>query len=132
MSCFTQFCTAFALAVPVTLCSAAPAYFITHNNTDYESNAYVDGTRPSPNPSKAHATNKVPWIVVQMACLGKASTGKCTAVIKMETNTANPVTLGTVELTLENGAIHPDYIAANGYIMIVNGPGEVTLERMIR
>ena len=132
MSYFSKFFTAAALALPLSVVHAAPTYLITHNNTDVESNAYIDGTRPSPCPSKAHDTNTVAWIIVQMACLSKASTGKCTAVIKMETNTKTPVTVGTVELTLADGTIQPQSLVANGYRMTVNGPAEITLDKITR
>ena len=115
------------LMLPVCNVYSSPQNMITHNKTSVESNAYIDGTRASPIPSKAHETSNVPWIIVQLACFGKTINGKCPALIKMASNTANPIVLGTIELTLATGEISPKYLSANGYTLTVNGPGEATL-----
>ena len=62
-----------------------------------------------------------------MACFGHTVNGTCSAVVKMSTNTANPVTVGTVTMNLDTGDITPKQLSANGYTIIVNGPGETTI-----
>jgi hypothetical protein len=108
---------------------AAPAFLTTHNNTNEESNAYVAGTIPSPYPTAPHSDNQVFWNMVKIACYGHTSNNKCSAAIKMATNTANPIVLGTVIMDLETGDISPKRISENGYTFIVNGPGEVTINK---
>ena len=115
--------TTLALAVP-------PKQLITHNNTDVESNAFVAGTIPSRHPTKAHSDSKVIWTEVRMACFGHVTNNKCMALIKMETglgDSGNPIDLGMVSMDLNTGIITPSSLTANGYTMIVNGPGETTL-----
>jgi len=112
---------AYAIAAP-------PKQLITHNNTDVESNAYIAGTIPSQNPTKPHSDNKVLWTAVRMACFGHLDNKKCLAVIKMATNTATPVDIGTVSVDVDTGEITPKFLSANGYTMTVNGPGETTLD----
>lgn len=112
--------TTAAFAVP-------PKYLITHNTTDVESNAFVAGTIPSQHPTKAHSDGKVFWTAVKMVCFGHSTNGQCSALIMMETNTANPIPLGYVNLNLDSGDINPKQLSANGYTLIVNGPGETTL-----
>ena len=47
----------------------------------------------------------------------------------METNTENPVDIGMVSMDLDTGDITPKTITANGYTLVVNGPGETTLSK---
>lgn len=112
--------SATALAIP-------PKQLITHNMTDVESNAYIDGTIPSTHPTKAHSDGKVFWTAVKMACFGHITNNKCTALIMMATDTANPVAVGSVSMDLETGDISPKEVRGNGYVVLVNGPGETTL-----
>ena len=109
--------------------ASPPSYMMTHNKTDVESNAYIGGSIASPNPSKPNADNRVPWIVVQIACHGRSNGKICPATIKMATNTNNPITLGDVQLSTDTGLITPSQLTANGYTLTVNGPGEVTLTK---
>ena|SRR3990167_7815187 len=115
------------------LCSqtlfAAPSYLITHNRTDVESNAFIDGTVRSPYPTKAHADNSVSWTAVRIACIGHTKNNQCKALIKMATNTANPVDLDWLNLDLSSGDINPKFAQSNGYTLVVNGPGEVTITK---
>ena len=106
---------------------AGPKLLITHNTTDFESNAFVAGTIPSQHPTKAHSDNKVFWATVKLACFGHITNGKCPALIKMKTDTAEPVELGYVEMDIATGVITPSELHANGYTMLVNGIGESTL-----
>ena len=115
------------------LCSqialAAPSALTTHNHTDVESNAFIDGTVKSPYPTKAHADNSVSWTAVRIACIGHTTNNKCKALIKMATNTADVVDLGWLEMDLVSGDINPKVVQGNGYTLVVNGPGEVTLSK---
>ena len=111
----------------VTAIAAAPKHLITHNTTNAESNAYIDGSIPSQHPTKAHSDGRVFWTAVKMACFGHSVGGKCNALIAMQTNTPNPVTIGTVTLDLDSGDITPKQLSANGYTITVNGPGETTI-----
>lgn len=117
------------VSLSTTAALAAPKFLITHNQTNVESNAYVAGTIPSQHPTKANRDGKVSWIEVRMACFGHDSGGKCSALIKMATNTPNPVNLGTVSVDLNSGDISPKVLHANGYTLTVNGPGETTLTK---
>ena len=116
------FITASALATP-------PRQLITHNTTDSESNAYIAGTIPSQHPTRAHTDGTVFWTAVKLACFGHIVEGKCSALIRMETNTENPVDIGMVSMDLDSGDITPKTITANGYTLVVNGPGETTLSK---
>lgn len=128
MNRFTRYATATAIGLFSSVVLAAPQYLITHNLTDVESNAYVAG-QASPAPTKARSTNLVSWFVVKMACYGHSTNGKCPAEIKMATNTASPILLGTVEMDTETGIITPATLSNNGYTLTVNGPGETTLSK---
>ncbi len=108
---------------------AAPVSLTTHNNTDLESNAYVDGTVPSPYGTAAHSSRSVLWTMVKYACYGHTTNGKCPALIKVATNTANPIDIGYVTLDLDSGDISPKQISNNGYTITVNGPGEATINK---
>jgi len=120
---------ALTLVVTSSAVIASPKQLITHNNTDVDSNAYVAGTIPSQHPTKAHSESKVFWTSVRMACYGHTVDGKCPALIKMGTNTPEPVDLGVVELDLNTGDITPTELHGNGYTMTVNGAGETTLTK---
>lgn len=115
------------LSITATTVLASPILLITHNTTDVESEAYIDGKIKSNHPSKAHSDNNVSWVSVKMACFGHTVNGNCPALIKMATNTANPVDIGMVTMNLVTGDITPKQISGNGYTLIVNGPGETTL-----
>lgn len=106
---------------------ATPQHLTTHNNTNVESNAFIDGTIPSVYPTPAKQTRNVPWIHVMIACVGHTTNDICSALIKMKTNTKNPVTIGNVKMNVKTGDITPKELSANGYLIQVNGPGEVTL-----
>ncbi len=108
---------------------AAPPYLTTHNNTNEESNAFVAGTIPSPYATPAHSTRQVYWNMVRMACYGHTTNGKCSALIKVATDTANPIDIGTVTMDLETGDITPKQISNQGYSIIINGPGEATINK---
>ncbi|WED43713.1 hypothetical protein [Legionella cardiaca] len=117
-----------ALALATTTVLASPAYLLTHNKTNVESNAFVAGT-PSPHPTAANSDGKVSWLAVRMACYGHVENGRCQAMIKMATNTNNPVEVGMVSLDVETGDILPKQFSGNGYTVTVNGPGEATITK---
>lgn len=122
----------YLMVVILGLCATAvfatpPKQLITHNTTDFESNAFVAGTIPSQHPTKAHSDGKVFWTAVKMACFGHTINGKCAALIKMATNTPNPIELGMLTVDLNTGEITPQQITANGFTLTINGPGETTL-----
>ncbi len=109
--------------------AAPPKVLISHNTTDVESNAYIAGTIPSKHPTKPYSDSRVAWAEVRLACFGHVVAGKCEALVKMATgpNDGGPIDLGVVTVDLSTGMITPSTISANGYTLIVNGPGEVTL-----
>ena len=123
--------TAVALGlVTVTAMATPPKYLITHNNTDVESNAYIAGSIASQHPTKAHSENKVFWTAVKLACFGHTVDNKCSALIKMATNTANPIEIGVLSLDLNTGDITPKQLSANGYTITANDqPGETTITK---
>ena len=129
MKCLLKKLSAVALSLFAITAMAAPKHLITHNTTDAESNAFVAGTIPSQHPTKAHSDGKVFWTAVKMACFGHTVDNKCAAVIKMATNTPNPITVGTVIMDVNSGEITPAQLSANGYTVTVNGPGETTISR---
>ena len=108
---------------------AAPSFLVTHNLSDAESNAYIDGTVGSPFPSKAWSDNAVSWVSVRMACIGHTHNNQCKALVKVATNTPNPLAIGWMTMDLTNGEITPKEVFGNGYSLTVNGPGEVTLRK---
>lgn len=120
--------TALGMGLGLSIAQAgAPGFLVTHNHTPVQSNAFIDGTIASPYPTEANADGKLLWTLVRMACNGHIHNGRCSAVIKMATNTTKPVTLGTVSMDMETGDISPKFISGNGYTLTVNGPGESTL-----
>ncbi|MCC5015497.1 MULTISPECIES: hypothetical protein [unclassified Legionella] len=121
--------TVAALSLATSAVFASPTYLIIHNRTNVESNAYIDGTIDSHQPTKANSDGKVHWAVVRMICFGHIVGGNCGALIKMATNTSNPVNLGWLNLNIESGVITPTEIRANGYTIKVNGPGEATITK---
>jgi len=122
--------TTLALSFAVqTTAFASPKQLITHNLTDYESNAFVAGTVPSQYPTKAHSSGKVFWAAVRMACTGHIIDSKCSALVRVGTNTENPIDVGTLELNIETGEITPSVVHGNGYTITVNGIAETTLSK---
>ncbi|KTD54097.1 hypothetical protein Lsai_2919 [Legionella sainthelensi] len=107
---------------------AAPEYLTTHNNTSEESNAYIAGA-PSLYPTPANATKKIFWNLVKMACYGHTTNGKCSASIKMATNTPNPIDIADVTLDLNSGTITVDKQKNYDYLFTINGPGEATIDK---
>lgn len=104
-----------------------PKKMITHNMTDVQSNAFVADVIPSTHPTAAHNDGSVDWISVRMACTGYTVNFKCSALIKMSTDTNNPIDLGTLTVDLRTGEITPTQLKNNGYTLTVNGPGETTI-----
>ena len=128
MNRFLNYCTTVALGLfAATAIATPPKHLITHNRTDFESNAFVDGTIPSQHPTKAHDDGKVPWAAVKLACFGHTNGDICSALIKIATNTNNPINLGFLEMDLKTGDITPKQLSANGYTITVNGPGETAI-----
>jgi hypothetical protein len=109
--------------------TAAPAFLMTHNKTDSESNAYIDGTIPSIYPTKKQSDSKVFWNMVRVACYGHLKGNICTALIKIDSNTPNPIDIGYVYMDLTTGDITPKQVNGNGYTITVNGPGETTITK---
>ena len=106
---------------------ATPKQLITHNHTNVESNAFINGTIASQHPTKPNSDNKVFWASVRLACYGHIANNKCEALIKMATDTPNPISLGTLSVDLITGEINPKSLAAEGYRLEVDGPGETSL-----
>jgi hypothetical protein len=130
MNRFVNYFTAIAASCFAAAALAAPPkQLITHNRTDFESNAFVAGSIPSQHPTKPHADNMVYWAAVKMACFQHTSGDKCSALIKMATNTANPIDVGILSIDLKTGQITPDHLSANGFTISVNGPGETTITK---
>lgn len=120
--------SAIALGLSAVAAFAAPKSLVTHNLTNQESNAFVANT-PSPYPTAANKTSQVAWNFVILACYGHSQNNICAAEVKMATDTANPILVGTVKMDLKTGDITPKIISANGYTLTVNGPGEATITK---
>lgn len=121
--------TAITLSLSAAAALAVPTYLTTHNNTNEESNAFVAGTIPSPYPTAAHSTRQVYWNMVRLACFGHTTNGKCAALIKMATNTSNPIVVGVLSMDLNTGDITPKKLSNNGYTLTVTGPGDATINK---
>lgn len=121
--------TAITISLSAAAALAAPTYLTTHNNTNEESNAFVAGTIPSPYPTAPHASRQVYWTMVKLACYGHTTDGKCSALIKMATNTANPIEIGYVSMDLNSGDITPKKLSAKGYTLTVTGVAEATINK---
>lgn len=121
--------SAIALSLGAATALAVPTYLTTHNNTNLESNAFINGSIPSPYPTAANSTRQVYWNMVKMACYGHTTNNRCSALIKMATNTANPIEIGYVSMELSTGDITPKVLSAKGYTLTVNGPGEATISK---
>ena len=121
--------TAIALGLTAGIALAEPDYLTTHNNTNEESNAYIAGYIPSPYATPGNTTRQLYWTMVRMACWGHTTNGKCSALIKIGTDTANPKDLGTVTMDMDTGDITPKLINSQGYTIIINGPGEATINK---
>jgi hypothetical protein len=119
--------TVFGLSTPLAM--ASPSYLVTHNKTNVQSNAFVAGVIPSTVPTQPNEDNRVHWVLIRILCAGHTIQGRCPALIKMATNTRNPIPLGMVTMDIASGDIMPKEMSANGYTFTVNGPGEVTLTR---
>jgi hypothetical protein len=105
---------------------AAPKFMTTHNLSNVQTNAFVDGV-PGPAPTNPDASSQVSWMFVKIGCKAHAAEGICPAVIMMATNTPAPIELGTVYVNLESGDITPSRLSGGGYTLTVNGPGEITV-----
>ena len=128
MNCVMKNITAGALCLfAATALATPPKQLITHNTTDYESNGFIDGSIPSQYPTKPRSDGKVAWTAVKLACFGHTVDGKCSALIKIATNTAKPIEIGTLSLDLNTGDITPKYLSANGFSITVTGLGETTI-----
>ncbi|QMT59939.1 hypothetical protein [Legionella sp. PC997] len=120
--------SAVALSISALTAFASPTYLTTHNNTTEESNAYIAGV-PSAYPTPANSTQRVYWNLVKLACYGHTTGRQCSAVIKMATNTSNPIEVGEVHMDLDTGDITPKFLSKNGYTLTVNGLGEATITK---
>ena len=105
---------AVTLSITATASLASPINLITHNTTHLESNAFIAGTIPSIHPTKPLSDNKVSWLSVKVACFGHTEENKCSALIKVATNTAYPIDIGMVVMDLSTGDITPKQLSANG------------------
>ena len=119
--------TAAALVFTATNVLASPQKLITHNLTNFDSNAFVAGSIPSRHPTKAHSEGKVSWTEVRMACFGHLVGNKCSADIYMYMPTQ--ILIGTVAMDVDSGEITPGQLHANGFTVTVNGPGETTITK---
>ena len=115
-----------ALFLTTAAFAASPTFLITHNETNEESNAFI-AELPSPHPTKANSVNKVEWNLVRFACWWHTVNDKCTAEVKMATDTSHPISIGMVTLDLNTGLITPNHLSANGYSLTVNGLGDTTI-----
>lgn len=128
MSLFNKSLSALILSLSTFCAAAAPAYLVTHNNTNEESNAYISGIG-SNHPTQPHSTGQVSWRLVNFACWGHTTNNKCAAEVRMATNTRSPITIGTMQVDLISGDITPKTLSANGYTITVVGLGETTITK---
>lgn len=121
--------SALTLSLTAAATFAFPANLVTHNESDLESNAFIAGYIPSPYPTAAYSTRDVSWNMVRIACYGHTTNGQCQALIKLGTNTEQPIELGYLTLNLSTGEINPKQISNGGYTLTVNGLAETTISK---
>ncbi|ARG99673.1 hypothetical protein [Legionella micdadei] len=116
-----------ALGLSTTVALANPTNLVIRNTTKVEMNEYIDGIIPAiPTPPESKGT--VPWNLIRMACYGYTVNNKCSALIKLATDTNRPFNLGTITIDIETGEISPKSITGpKGYKFTVTGAGEATL-----
>lgn len=119
--------SAITLSVTAVTALAAPTHYITHNDTNLLTNVFVNGTE-SPFPTIPHTTRKVAWKMVKLGC-GRTPDGICAALIKVGTDTSDPIEIGTLYMDMDSGEITPQSISANGYTINVLGTAEVTISK---
>lgn len=116
------------LVLGTTLALASPRSLITHNRTSFQSNAFTDGTIPSAYPTPKGQDGSVLWMLVRLACIGHTTNGQCSAVVKVATDTANPVDVAKLSMNLESGVITLLESYTTAYRVIIHSnPGEVTI-----
>jgi hypothetical protein len=124
--------SAVALSLGISSAFAAPTFLTMTNNTQEQSNAFIAGTIPSAYPTAPNSTGKVYWNLVRLACYGHTTPdGKCPAVIKMATDTPNPITIATVAMDLASGEITVQSATGQGgYLFTVKGPGMAEVNKI--
>lgn len=128
----TLIATAFIMSTSMTFARPTPIKhppttgLITHNLTNEDSNAFINGTIPSIYPTQRQSERTVPWPFVHLICKNYLVDNQCNATIVMSPK-SNPVTIGSVSMDLETGEITPKQLRAHGYKVSVIGVGEVTL-----
>ena len=123
-SLFKNLC-AITLSVTAATALATPTHYITHNDTDLLTNVIVNGTE-SPFPTFPHSTRKIAWRMVKLGC-GRAPNGMCAVLIKIRTDTSDPIEIGTLYMDMNSGELTPQSISANGYTVNVLGAAEVAI-----
>ncbi|MDR3502514.1 MAG: hypothetical protein P4L79_08015 [Legionella sp.] len=115
--------SAIAVSVTTVTALATPTHYITHNNTKWETNVIVKGV-DSPFPTLPYSTRKVAWRMVRLGC---GITPVCAAVIKVATDTSDPIEIGTLYMDMDSGKITPQQISAQGYTAKVKDIAEVII-----
>lgn len=119
---------AMTLGLSSALAFAAPTHLITDNQTNFQSNAFINGTVQSPYPTPKMTKKKLLWSMVQLACSPYVDSQKqCSALIRMGTDTPNPVDVGWLKMNMSTGEITPTEVRHNGFIIKVIGAGEVVI-----
>ncbi|USQ15393.1 hypothetical protein J2N86_14175 (plasmid) [Legionella lytica] len=112
-----------ALSITTVTALATPTHYITHNDTQWETNVVVKGVE-SPFPTLPYSTRKVAWRMVRLGC---GITPVCAAVIMVATDTAEPIEVGTLYMDMESGELTPKRISAHGYTAQVKDIAEVMI-----
>lgn len=106
-----------------------PKQLTIHNTTDAQLNTFFAGVVPSPFPCPARNDSHILWSSIRMACFGHTVNSQCPTLIKIGTDTAMPLPIGTIQLDLNSGNIIPAQVSANGYTLTVNSPGDITISK---
>jgi len=106
---------------------SAPQFLISHNQTLYQSTAYVDGKISLPNTIEPLSDTTTSWITLKRLCFGRSLSSRCPIIIKMGTDTGYPFDLGLIYIDLNSGAITPNQLSFNNVVLRVNNNGELTL-----
>ncbi|QRN04349.1 hypothetical protein GH742_10930 [Legionella sp. MW5194] len=119
---------AITLGLTTAIAFAAPSHLTTDNQTNYQSNAFINGTVQSPYPTPKKTKKSLLWSLVQLACAPYVDSQKqCGALIKMGTDTSNPVEVGWLKMNMSTGDITPKKLSANGFTITVINAGEVII-----
>lgn len=120
---------AFCLCLSVTpIIYSAPQVLTTHNQTNYQAIAYVDGKISLPKIAEPLSDSSISWVTVNRLCYGRTVNNKCPLVIKMKGLSSYSFDLGVIYMDLNSGEITPKQITFNHIQLNAHNTGELSLQ----